>query len=105
MTIRKLLLICTTTTLSALAGCATTQTAPREESAVNTSQQDQGEHKGCSCALRKEQGGAAQAADGKGCSCPHCAKTAANTDSKEGKSCGCAHKQEGSQAQASDSER
>ncbi|KFE66892.1 hypothetical protein [Hyalangium minutum] len=109
MTIRTLLLVLTTTTLSALAGCATPQTAPREEAAVNTSSQqgsEQGEHKGCSCALRKEQGGAAaQAADGKGCSCPHCAKTAADTDAKEGKTCGCSHKHEGNQAQALDNVR
>ena len=109
MTLRTLLLIVTTPTLSALAGCATPQTAPREDTAVSTSAQQgslqaQGEHKGCSCALRPPQEGAAQAADGKGCGCPHCAQADASTSAEKGKSCRCSHPQEGSQSQARDSE-
>lgn len=108
MTVRTLLLILSTTTLSALTGCATTQTAPREDAAASTStqvsEQGQGEHKGCSCAHHKAQDGSTQAADAKGCGCPHCAKMAAKTGAEEAKSCGCSHKQNGGQAQAMDSE-
>jgi hypothetical protein len=106
MAVRTLLLVLSTTTLSALAGCATTQTAPREDAASTSLRQGESEQKGCACALHKAQYGSIQAADAKGCGCPHCGGQAAGkAHAGEGASCGCSHKPKSEQTQAMDSER
>jgi hypothetical protein len=111
MNLRPLLLVLSTTALSVLAGCATSQAGSRGDTAASTSSQqgllsDKGSG-GCSCAL-KPQGGSAQASEdkGAGCGCPHCAK-AAKGDTAEATACGCGHhdKEKGGSAQASDGVR
>lgn len=94
------------TALPMLAGCATTQTAPREDSAGSASTQlAEGEHKGCSCALRpKAQGGSEQLADGKNCGCPHCAKDTKAGAADEAHACRCSHHTTQGQVQARDGE-
>jgi hypothetical protein len=100
MSVRTLLLVLSTTTLSVLTACGTTQTASREGPPPP---QAEGELKGCSCALRAQgQDDSEQAAAGKVCRCLHCAT--GGTSEGKGVPCYCAHHGKGDQAQARDSE-
>ncbi|QRN99551.1 hypothetical protein JRI60_11250 [Archangium violaceum] len=99
MSVRTLLLVLSTTTMSLLAGCATTQTAPREDATASSTSMEQGtqgeSQKGCGCAHHaKAQEGSAQA-EAKGCGCPHCAQAAAQGGSGEAAACGCSHHDKG----------
>jgi hypothetical protein len=105
MSVRTLLLVLSTTTLSVLAGCATTQTAPREDTAASTITQGEGEPKGCGCAHHaKGQDGSQLAAEGKGCGCPHCAQAAKGSSVDKPAACGCSHHDKGGQTLAQDGE-
>ncbi|OJH40907.1 hypothetical protein [Cystobacter ferrugineus] len=102
MSVRTLLLVLSTTTLSVFTGCATGQTAARADTpAASTSPEEvaQGEFKACGCLLHaKAEDGSAQAAAGRGCQCPHCSHGAIGSAGK-GPSCGCLHNSKGDQAQ------
>ncbi|WP_257459673.1 hypothetical protein [Archangium lipolyticum] len=103
MSVRTLLLVLSTSTLSILTGCATSQTASREDAAASTTPQvAQGELKACRCSRHASaEDGSAQAAAGKGCQCPHCSY-AATADAEKKPACGCGHHGKGNEAQVQD---
>ncbi|ATB41706.1 hypothetical protein CYFUS_007176 [Cystobacter fuscus] len=105
MSVRTLLLVLSTSTVSILTGCATSQTAAREDTTAassTSSEVAQGEFGGCRCSLHaKAEDGSAQAAAGRGCQCPHCSHGASGAAGK-GPACGCWHHGKGDQVQAED---
>lgn len=106
MSVRTLLLVLSTTTLSVLVGCATPQMATREDTAASTSAElAEGKPKGCACAHHTQaMDGSAQAEAGKkGCGCPHCAR-AGKASADKTTACGCSRQGQDGQEQVRDSE-